>query len=259
MLMRNFVMLAVVLVLAPYSAGGAQALHQEGVGQAPQTPFAVVELFSSEGCSSCPAADLLISKLTAWARQNNKPVYPLIFHVDYWNGLGWRDVFSREAFTHRQSLYAHAFKEDQIFTPQIIVNGTDSIAGANQGELQSDLDHELSIPAPAALRLSLSRSANRLTVSAHCEGYTQGDVLNVAVVERGLSTDVTAGENAGRVLHHDNVVREFQTVKLVKADSRVEVPLDKISNPAQASVVAYIQNPGTMLIEAAGGQDLPHD
>src|SRR5207244_447517 len=93
--------------------------------QSQDKSFAVVELFSSEGCSSCPSADLLVSRLTTWARKNNRNVYPLIFHVDYWNNLGWRDVFSNQEFTQRQRNYAQIFKEQGVYTPQMIVNGSD--------------------------------------------------------------------------------------------------------------------------------------
>ena len=174
-------------------------------------PFVVVELFSSEGCSSCPSADLLVSKLTAWARQNHEPVYPMIFHVDYWNNLGWRDVFSRAEFTQRQNNYAQIFKDQGVYTPQMIVNGSDAFVGSDQGQLQKDLNRELSMPASVILRISLIKRDDQIIVKYSSEGFSNGDVVNIALVERGLSTQVTAGENAGRTLHHDNVVREFQT------------------------------------------------
>ena len=95
-------------------------------------PFCCRELFSSEGCSSCPSADLLVSKLTTWARENKEPVYPLIFHVDYWNNLGWRDVFSSKEFTQRQNMYARIFKDQGVYTPEMIVNGSDAFVGSDQ-------------------------------------------------------------------------------------------------------------------------------
>lgn len=219
-------------------------------------PFVVVELFSSEGCSSCPAADLLVSRLTAWARQNNEPVYPLIFHVDYWNSYGWRDIFSRQEFTQRQSNYAQIFKDQGMYTPQMIVNGTDAFVGSDQGQLQQDLDRELSVPANVILHISLLKQKGQVIVKYSSEGFLKGDMVNIALVQRGLSTEVTAGENAGRTLHHDNVVREFQTLPLTQTEAEVKIPLDKISDTAQASVIAYIQNPQTMLIEAAKQLDL---
>ena len=225
-------------------------------GQSDGRAFAVVELFSSEGCSACPSADLLVSKLTAWARQNKQPVYPLIFHVDYWNNLGWRDVFSREEFTQRQKNYARIFKTEGVYTPEIIINGSDAFVGSDQEHLQKSLDHELSIPASGDLRISTTQQQRSLTVSYEARGFLKGDVVNIALVERGLSTDVTAGENAGRTLHHDNVVREFRTLPITADGGQVKISLDKILDSAQASVIVYVQNPMTFLIEAAQEADL---
>jgi hypothetical protein len=228
-------------------------------GQSQNSPFVVVELFSSEGCSSCPAADLLISKVTAWARQNDQPVYPLIFHVDYWNSYGWRDVFSSAAFTQRQNNYARVFKDQGVYTPQMIVNGSDVFVGSDQGHLQQDLNRELSQSSNVTLHASFKKQDDQAIVKYSAEGFTDGDVANIALVERGLSTDVTAGENAGRTLHHDNVVREFQTVPLTKAEARIIIPLNKILDISQASVIVYVQDPQTMLIEAAKQLDLEND
>ena len=125
--MRFFLSISLVLFLSP-------SLSLADTSK--DASFAVVELFSSEGCSSCPAADLLVSKLTAWARQNNEPVYPLTFHVDYWNNLGWRDVFSRSEFTQRQAAYARIFKDQGMYTPQMIVNGSEAFVGSDQPRLQ---------------------------------------------------------------------------------------------------------------------------
>jgi hypothetical protein len=225
-------------------------------GQSQEEPFVVVELFSSEGCSSCPAADHIITKLTAWARQNNQPVYPLIFHVDYWNNLGWRDVFSSQEFTQRQNSYAHIFKDQGVYTPEMIINGSDAFVGSNQEQLQKDLDHELSIPASVILHLSLIKQDGQIMVKYKCEGFSKGEVINIALVERGLITEVTAGENSGRTLHHDNVVREFRAMPLVRDESQVTIPLKRISDISQASVIVYVQNRQTMLIEAAKQLDL---
>jgi hypothetical protein len=227
--------------------------------QSQNSPFVVVELFSSEGCSSCPAADLLVSKVTAWARQNNQPVYPLIFHVDYWNSYGWRDVFSSAEFTRRQNEYARVFKDQGVYTPEIVVNGSDAFVGSDQGQLQQDLNRELSQTSNIILHASFKKKDGQVVVKYSAEGFTKGDVVNIALVERGLSTDVTAGENAGRTLHHDNVVREFETRPLTKAGNKVIISLNKILDISQASLIVYVQDPQTMLIEAAKQLDLEND
>jgi len=222
-------------------------------------PFAVVELFSSEGCSSCPAADLLVSKLTAWARQNNKPVYPLIFHVDYWNGLGWRDTFSNPLFTQRQKEYAKVFRDQGVYTPEMIVNGSDAFAGADNDRLQKNLEQELAAQVNVSLNISLKKQGNQVLIKYSAEGFMDGDLINFALVERGLTTDVVTGENAGRTLHHDNVVREFRTKPISDVEGSLSMPLNKISDLTQASLIAYIQNPQTMLIEDAKQIDLAND
>ncbi len=221
-------------------------------------PFVVVELFSSEGCSSCPAADLLVSKLTAWARETKRPIYPLIFHVDYWNNLGWRDVFSSPQSTQRQYAYARVFKDQGVYTPEMVVNGADAFVGSDQEHLQMDLNRALTNPAGVGLQISLDQQDHQVLVHYSVKDYGRGDTLNIALVQRGLSTDVTAGENAGRTLHHDNVVREFQTFSLAQDQGQAQVPLDKINDPSQASVIVFVQNPQSMVIEAAQQMDLAH-
>jgi len=222
-------------------------------------PFAVIELFSSEGCSSCPPADYLVSKLAAWARQNNEPIYPLVFHVDYWNHLGWRDVFSSKAFTQRQAAYARIFKDQGVYTPEMIVNGNDAFVGSDQKQLQKDLDRELSMPGSVTLQASLIKQSDQIIVKYKAQGFSKDDVINVAVVERGLSTAVTAGENAGRTLHHDNVVREFQSKPLTENEGEISVSLNKVTDPSQASFIIFVQDKQTMLIEAAQQLDLLND
>lgn len=248
--MRYFIFILLALLVCTSSVQADQPQDR---------PFAVVELFSSEGCSSCPSADLLVSKVTAWARQNKKAVYPLIFHVDYWNNDGWRDVFSRQEFTQRQNSYAQIFKDQGMYTPQMIVNGSDSFVGSDQEKLQQALDRELSTPANVSLRINLVEKDNKVIVNYQAQGFSKNDSINFALVERGLSTDVTAGENAGRRLHHDNVVREFQSMRLKLADAQVEMPLNRISDISQASLIAFVQNPQTMLIEDAKQADLEND
>src|SRR5262245_18067196 len=102
----------------------------EDAGDAPAAPFALVELYTSEGCSSCPPADALLSKLVDAARRDGSRVFALAFHVDYWNRLGWRDPFSDPAFSERQSMYAKSF--EPRYTPQMVVNGVQSFVGSDE-------------------------------------------------------------------------------------------------------------------------------
>src|SRR5271167_1475342 len=119
--------------------------HQGGA------PCAVVELFTSEGCSSCPPADAALAEMAANARKSGAPVFALAFHVDYWNYLGWTDRFSDAAYTRRQSDYARAFNTDQVYTPQMIVNGVDQFVGSDRDAAKRAIDAALAKPAPATV------------------------------------------------------------------------------------------------------------
>ena len=97
-------------------------------------PFAVVELFTSEGCSSCPPAEALLNQIHPRAAKSGQRIYTLAFHVDYWDRLGWKDPFSEAAYSQRQNSYANGFGEDRIYTPQMIVNGRGGFVGSDAGE-----------------------------------------------------------------------------------------------------------------------------
>ena len=165
----------------------------------------VVELFTSEGCSSCPPADEFLIRLDRDQPIPNADVIVLGEHVDYWNGLGWTDRFSSGQFTLRQNQYARRFHLDSSYTPQMVVNGRvelvgndvararDAIAHAARDE---NLSHAIAVNADHDnLRVTIS-SAGRRSLDVFC-----------AITERDLSTAVKAGENGGRELHHTGVVR----------------------------------------------------
>src|ERR1700709_1958776 len=103
--------------------------------------FAVVELFTSEGCSSCPAADDVVAKVQN--ENNDKPVYILAYHVDYWNRLGWKDVFSDAAYSKRQNQYAAWLNLESIYTPQVVVNGNKEFVGSQESTLRSVIKDDL--------------------------------------------------------------------------------------------------------------------
>ena len=114
------------------------------------TGFAVVELFTSEGCSSCPPADKVVAKLL---KEHKSNVYVLGYHVDYWDDLGWKDIFSNNIFTQRQKAYAKAFKLSSVYTPQIVVNGTEQFVGSDEGKLNNAVAKNLQQPSNMKLNM----------------------------------------------------------------------------------------------------------
>lgn len=116
----------------------------------PFEPVAVIELFTSQGCSSCPPADVLLSKTITDAKENGKKIFAISFHVDYWNRLGWTDPFSDKKYSDRQSAYADQLNPGQVYTPQMVVNGEKEFVGSDQKALNDALQHSLNTNATAA-------------------------------------------------------------------------------------------------------------
>ena len=225
------------------------------VPQAAGEPFAVVELFASEGCSDCPPADELLSGITAAARSQKKRIYTLSFQVDYWNYLGWRDPFSSAAFSQRQQQYS-AFLPGGVYTPEMIINGKEAFVGSDEGKAKSYIDHYLSAPSQNSIFLSLDRSGIDLKIDYSVVQASGDSVVNFALVERGLESRVTAGENNGRTLEHDNVVRDFKTIELNNVKGSVVFPKPQEKDLTRFSMIAFVQSKKDMAISAAAGIDL---
>lgn len=221
---------------------------------------AVVELFTSEGCSSCPPADDLLAEL---ARTSDRPVYALAFHVDYWDDLGWPDRFASHESTMRQRAYARAFGTGGVYTPQMIVGGTEQFTGSDRGRAASSVARALSHPAEVQLVVRPRASGpDSVTVDFEAPGAPSGAVLNVAVVERSVSTSVRAGENAGKTLQHANVVRAFLTTPFRAPAGSVVLHLPPSVPHEGAELIAYVQQPssdhGGMPVLGAARAQLPH-
>jgi hypothetical protein len=209
-------------------------------------PFAVVELFTSEGCSSCPPADQLLSDLAAEAEKSGKPVYALSFHVDYWNHLGWADPFSRAEFTDRQKRYSR-YLDGRVYTPQMIVNGSEEFVGSQGVKARKSIDGALEKNAEASILIEPGKIAGgRLDVAYGVAGQREGDWLNLAVVEKGMVVPVKHGENGGRTLRHYNVVRAFRTVHLdAKGSGSAHLDLPQGMCGENTQLIAYVQKAGT--------------
>jgi hypothetical protein len=181
---------------------------------APPGGTALVELFTSEGCSSCPPADELLERLVREADGSGRRVYGLSFHVDYWDRLGWRDPFSSAASTHRQEAYARRFELASLYTPQMIVNGAREFVGSRASVARAEIDASLSRPSDVTPRVSVTASGPEIRVRCAVPRSPRGSTLSVAWVQSRAVSSPDRGENGGRTLRHVNVVRDFQTVEL---------------------------------------------
>lgn len=204
--------------------------------------FAVVELFTSEGCSSCPPADALVARLQK--ENDDQPVYILAFHVDYWNRLGWKDVFSTAAFSDRQNRYANWLHLQSVYTPQVVVNGSKEFVGSEERTLRNAIRTNLQKAPSAKLDLSkVNIDQGHVNLQYHMEGASGSMSLLLAVVQKSATINVQGGENRGRTLTHVQIVRNFETVALNGNEGgNVRISLPAGISPQELELVAFMQN-----------------
>ncbi len=233
-----------ILVAAAGCRSGSSAISEARADEPRRPPgVAVVELFTSEGCSSCPPADGVLAELSRQASEDGSPVYPIAFHVDYWDDLGWPDRFASPAHTARQGAYVRAFGARSMYTPQMIVDGTTQFIGSDGDRARDSVAKALARRATATVSLHARRmGADAVSVDYDVAGAPAGAMLTVVIVDRSASVAVRAGENAGRTLHHTDTARGLVTVDLGhRAGTQVvRVPPDATRD----SVIAFVQVPG---------------
>ena len=199
------------------------------------SPAILVELYTSEGCDSCPPADRWLSGL-----RMARNVVPLGFHVDYWDYLGWKDVFGDARFSERQRVMARVAGARAIYTPQVVVGGRDFTRWREKGAVEGTLSAAQGKPSRASLRIDVQGDAARVSAQMGAGVPTDDVVLHVALTQDNLVTQVRAGENRGATLRHDFVVRELQSKAQWDGPSiSMDVPLSRFPN---ASVAAFLQS-----------------
>ena len=232
---------------------------QQGQGGEPiefrssETRASLVELFTSEGCSSCPPAERWISGLKMnpklW-----KDYVVVAFHVDYWDGLGWKDAFARREFTDRQQTYASQWKTESVYTPGFVVNGK---------EWRGWFDRE-SLPEPPAAKAGVLVAKSdkpgvwELSYDAGRGGAGQRLTFSGALLGFGLNSKVKAGENSGRILEHDFVVLKLMTAPAQGEDqlfrAQITLPMNSSSASNQVGVAFWIgSNSNLQPLQAVGG------
>jgi hypothetical protein len=232
-----------------------------GPSPAPARTPVLVELFTSEGCSSCPPADALLSKLLSAQPIDTVEVVPLEFHVDYWDRLGWKDPFASAAYSKRQQDYSRHFGPDKVYTPQVVVDGQAELVGSDEAKV---VDAIRSAAAKKHLPLAVSASARGSVVRVSVEAPAAAAGLEptaivVALVEDGVSSAVRRGENTGRTLAHSAVVRRHQIVGTLQPEAFVaegEWPLNPAWQRAAVRIVTFLQGEKSGQIYGAASASL---
>lgn len=209
--------------------------------------IAVLELFTSQGCSSCPPADKLLG---TYISKNN--VILLSFHVDYWDRLGWKDPFSSYEYSARQKMYASALNSN-VYTPQLVINGTKEMLGSDVNKLSDALQKIFSETPHAALSIKKAEERDgKINISFDVSGTIKHSLLNIAVLENKTTTPVKAGENGGATLIDYNVVRDFKTINhFNKGENNLSIDLPVSLDQKNRTLVLYLQKEDSHKITAA--------
>jgi hypothetical protein len=227
----------------------------------------VVELFTSEGCSSCPPADALMARLARTQPVAGAEIIPLKLHVDYWNRLGWTDPFSSAAYSQRQARYAESLDTGSVYTPQMIVDGRAEFVGSAEAKAMAAIAGAARAPkSPVELHAGVN-AGNALTVNARLPaltGRTPGEAADVflAITEDHLHSDVKSGENAGRSFDHVAIVRSLRSIVRLRPGQPGDTPisvsfaLDPAWKREQLRAIVFVQEEKSRRILAAAAVPL---
>ena len=224
-----------LLAAALFASGGS------AVAAGTASPI-VVELFTSEACSSCPPADAFLAELG----RTRADVLPLDFHVTYWNNGGWRDPFSLDAATMRQDRYAAQFGDAEVYTPEMVIDGTSGLVGSDRKDALARIASEVASGGPPVM-LRLTIAGGSVAVSAG-PGSGRGTLVLVGF-DAAHDTAVGGGENDGRRLHEVNVVRSIRDIGTWQGGAlAVQAP-----RPAGARVAVLLEAEDGRILGAASG------
>lgn len=206
----------------------------------------VVELFTSQGCSSCPPADALLAEIA-----ERDDVIAMALHVDYWDYIGWKDEFADPAFTKRQKLYAYAAGTKTIYTPQMVVDGQDHVVGFKPMKLAGLIDRHKARKSPVSIEAK--RNGDRVSISANSQmRFAKDAVVAVAVMTDKEVVAIKRGENAGRTIAYHNIVRDLTEVGRWNGSGRFD---HSVRVPTDMTAVVLVQMPNGGPIMAAAKLD----
>lgn len=215
----------------------------------PGNGVAVLELFTSEGCSGCPAADALLNRIQQAAA--DKPVYYLAYHVDYWDRLGWKDIFSSHRNSERQYQYS-SYLNAQVYTPQLVVNGKTECIGSDSVAVSRAIQEALNETSGLSVTLQGRQQGQLLHLNYTVAGNARADRLLVALVQKQAISQVKRGENEGRTLKHAQIVHHFYDFAIARSNNgTADVPLPAAFNGQEWEVIGWLQQPETGVIHAA--------
>ena len=198
---------------------------------------AVLELFTSQGCHSCPPADKLVGQYA-----NQGDVLALSWHVDYWNYLGWQDTFSKPEFTRRQQYYAAAFKRRGVYTPQAVINGRTHVVGSNASEIATLIDTYEGAGKGLTVPVRMTRTGDTVRVSLSGNQDVGNATIWIVYFDRKKTVDIKRGENRGKKITYHNVVRDMTMLGMADRDViDLTLPLDEMKRKGTEACAVIVQ------------------
>ncbi len=246
------VMITIAVMAAAFARPLSRKDKKETTSTGDNNGFVVAELFTSEGCSSCPPADKLIEKIT---QQNpGKSIYVLAFHVDYWDHQGWKDRFSDPAYTARQRRYADWLNLETVYTPQIVINGHKEFIGSYENNITKTITKELAQAAAQTVSLRPHVEGSQLYVDFTAAGEKNSELV-LALVQKTATSNVKAGENTGRQLTHVQIVRQLYAQD-VTDNKKITLELPNDFNAKGFELIGFVQQKKNGRITAAAKAEL---
>ena len=218
-----FVFAASLAAAAPAVAGGARA---------------VLELFTSQGCNSCPPADAILGEFA-----KDEGILALSFPVDYWDYLGWKDTLASHDNTTRQKAYAEARGDRQVYTPQVVVNGTSHVVGSNRQQIEAAL--KTSPPLPVPITMMPGTDSTTVTIGAAATAGRHKGTIWLALYDDPVTVPIERGENTGKAVTYYNVVRKLRPIAMWKGkEVTIDLPKSELDQAAVSRCAVILQTEG---------------
>ena len=238
-------------LVALYKADSIEVLHSpsEEVEDPVYAPIVVLELFTSQGCSSCPPADKLLDRVK---REFPKDVYALSYHVDYWNYIGWEDPFGKSGYSKKQGEYNRKFRNRSNYTPQLVVNGKEHFVGSNSSKLYASINTYGTIAPANKIQLNnVQHTSSEIKFDYTLSGNLKGRQIRIVLVLDERTTQVKRGENRNRSLKNSNIVVAEKYIMLPQGKGSAYIPIPSIvSAKDKITVMALVETENLDIVGA---------
>lgn len=189
-----------------------------------KTPKAVVEVFTSQGCHSCPPADEIVRKYSSTG-----DILAISIHVDYWDYLGWKDIFASKENTNRQYAYAKSMGERQVYTPQAVINGLNHVVGSREKAIQQVVQQHISSGNGLFVPIEASISESSVGISINAEANVGNATLYIVSLRKSAQVEIKRGENSGKTIEYHNIMADMQPIGMLKPSGlNIEYPLSDL-------------------------------